>query len=116
MKPPGRTEFETRIMACEGGELARVAAFVEREDNQTKARVVTERIEERLQGADVIGAGGNIGALVAAVIVEQPLVMVAERTGMDLHHQSVLYAYASHFGQHLGSEKLGVGGLDLATG
>ncbi len=35
---------------------------------------------------------------------------------MQLHHQPILDAHPRHFGQHLGPEKLGVGGIGLAAG
>ncbi len=35
--------------------------------------------------------------------------MVAERAGVDLHHQAVVQAHAGHLGEHLGAEGLGLG-------
>src|SRR5688572_32187654 len=37
----------------------------------------------------------------------QPAVVVAEGTGVDLHHHPVLEAHRRHLGQHLGAEQFG---------
>ncbi len=36
-------------------------------------------------------------------------VVIAERAGVDLHHQAIVDAHTCHLGQHLGAEQLGIG-------
>src|SRR3546814_15132765 len=65
---------------------------------------------------NIVGAGGNIGALVAAIMVEQPRVMIAEGAGVDLHDEPVVEAHPRHHGQHMRAKQLGVGRADLEIG
>ena len=102
-------------MASERRELTRIAALVEREEDQRQTRVIPEDVEQRFQGTDIIRAGRDVGALVASVCIEQPAVVVAKRARMDLHHQAVIDAHARHLGQHLGPEEFGIGGIGLAV-
>jgi hypothetical protein len=60
VEPPRRPELECRVVPGEWRELARVAAFVECENDDRQRRVIAEPIEQRAQRADVVGGGGNI--------------------------------------------------------
>ena len=95
-------------MARQRCQLARIGAFVEREEDDREVALVAVPVEQRAQRLHVIGAGGNIGALVAAEGVEQRPIVVAARSGVELHDQSVIQAHSGHLGQHLRAEQLGI--------
>ena len=89
-------------------QLARIGAFVEREENDLQASLVTEAVEQRLQRMDVVRRQRDVGALVAAVAAVERQIVVAERPGVDLHDHPVVEAHRRHLGQHLRAEQLGV--------
>ena len=93
-------------MPGERRKLARIAGLVQREDDDGQARVVAMGIQQRLQRADIIGLHRNVGALVAAMAVEERAVVIAERAGMDLQDEPVIEAHPRHLRQHLTAEQL----------
>src|SRR5206468_12271698 len=109
VEPPRRAELEYWIMARQRGELARVDGFVEREQNHREPALVAEAVEQRLEGADIVGTGRDVGALVAAEEPQDLRIVVAERAWMDLHHEAVLQADPRHLGQHLAAKCFGFG-------
>ena len=60
-------ELQARIMAGERRQLARIGALVEGEEDDRQPGLVAEPVEQRLQRLDVVGAGRDVGALVAAI-------------------------------------------------
>src|SRR3954452_10490053 len=78
VEPPGGAELQARIMAGKRRELARVSAFIEGKQDDRQARVISEAIEQWLQGSDVVRSLWNVGALIASKRLVQPAVMVAK--------------------------------------
>ncbi len=106
VEPPGRAELERGIVAGEGGEFAGEGGLVEGEEDEGEAGVVAVLVEQRAQGADVLGGRGDVGAFVAAELLVDGLVVVADGAGMELHGEAVFDAHAGHLGEHLGLEEL----------
>ena len=73
---------------------------------KVKLRLVAVLVEQRPQGANILGRRRHVGALVAAELLVDQLVVVADRAGMELHGQAVFDAHAGHLGQHLRLEDL----------
>ena len=89
-------------------QFARVAAFVERKQNDRKVCFIPETVEQRLQRLDVVGPRRDIGALVAPEAFEQLAVVIAQAPRMDLHDQPVIDTHRRHFCEHLRAEKFGI--------
>jgi hypothetical protein len=66
VEPPGRAELQRRIGARKRRQFPRVAGLVQREDDDRQILLQTHGIQKRLERADIVGAGRNIEALVAA--------------------------------------------------
>ena len=67
-------------MAGERRQLAPIGALVEREEDEREVLLVAVEVEERLEVAHIIGAGGDVGAHVAAEAgVERGVVVAAWR-------------------------------------
>ena len=96
-------------------QLARINRFVEREENDREIGIVAVPGQQRLQRMHEIGAAGHVGTLVAPEAREHRRIVVAERTGVDLHHQAILRAHRRHLGEHLRTEQLGIGGGDIGA-
>ena len=73
MEPPGRAKLEAGIVPGERREFAGVAAFIQREEDDRQARVIAEAVKQRLQRADIFGAAGHVGTLVAAGLARTKL-------------------------------------------
>ena len=63
-------------MAGQRRELATVNRLIEREENHREAGFIAESIQQGLQRAHVVGRLGNVGALIAAVVLKQPTVVL----------------------------------------
>ena len=110
MEPPGRAELHGGIVARQGRELPRICGLVEREEHEREPRVIPKGVEQRLQIARELRRDRQIGALVRSEAREDVLVMVAERSGVHLHHQSVFDRHPRHLHQHMRFEATLVGG------
>src|SRR3546814_20760724 len=70
VEPPGGAELQRGVMARERRELARIARLVQSEEDDREARLIAVTPEQRTQGMDIVGARRDVGALVAAIMVE----------------------------------------------
>ena len=93
-------------MAGKRRQLARIGAFVEREEDDREVAFIAVFAEQWAEVRHIIGPHRDVGALVAAEAGEQRRVVVAATAGVDLHHQPIVEAHAGHFGEHLGAEQL----------
>ena len=103
-EPPRRPQTHGRVVAREGCQFPREGRFVQHEDDQAEARLAAEAVEQRLQVARELGRNRDVRAHVRSVVLENRPVVVAQRTGMELHHETVLGTHARHFHQHVGRE------------
>ena len=60
--------------------------------------------EQRAQCANVLGRRRHVGTLVAAELLIDEAVVVADGAGVKLHGEAVFDAHAGHLGEHLGLE------------
>ena len=93
-------------MTCERRQFACVAAFIQGEEDDRKVRLIAEPVEQGLQCVDVVGSRRDVRSLVSPEVFEQPAIVVAETARVDLHHEPVIEAHGSHFGQHLAAKQL----------
>jgi hypothetical protein len=112
VKPPRRPELEGRIVARERHELAAVRSLIERKENDREPRFVAKTVEQRLERFCVLRGTRNVGAAVATVCLEQQPIVAAIRSGMNLHHQSVVETHSRHLDQHLRPKHFGVRNLE----
>lgn len=78
-----------------------------------KVALIADRVEHRRERADIVGPHRDVRALFAAVAAEQPDIVIAARTGVDLHRHPVLDTHLCNFGEHLCTEHVGIGGVPL---
>ncbi len=55
-----------------------------------KLAAFAEPVQQRLEGVDEIGVGGNVPAFVMAKTLQHPGVVVAMRAGVKLHDHAVV--------------------------
>ena len=80
VEPPRRSESHGGIVVGKRRELSRIRRFVEREENQRQARVMSELVQQWLQVARELRRDGNVRAIVGAEAREHTRVMIAQRT------------------------------------
>jgi len=97
VEPPRRTKFERGIMTCQCGKFAGVGGFIEREKNQSEMWVISILVQQWKQVARVFSLDGNICAFVQAKFLEDDVVVIAERTRVQLHDETIINAHARHF-------------------
>ena len=110
VEPPGGAEPQARVMPGQRRKLARIGAFIQREEDDREPGLVSEPVEQRTQRMDVVRPGRNVRALVPPEGVEQAPIVVAQAAGMDLHDQPVIHAHRRHFRQHLRPEQFRIFG------
>ncbi len=91
-------------MARERGKLARVGGFVEREQDESQARIVAETVQQGLQVSGELRGDGDIRADIGSKPLEQGTVVVAERADVQLHDQPVFDAHPRQLDQHVTAE------------
>ena len=99
VEPPRGAEAHRGVVAREGRELAAVRRFVQRKKHERETRIVAVGVEQRAQIARELRRHRNVAALVGTEPLEDRLVVVAQRAGVDLHHQTVGQRSSGHFHQ-----------------
>ncbi len=87
-------------------QFAAVDTLIQSKDDDRQPGLVAKAIQQRLEGADVLGRNGDITALIATIPFEQSQVVIAKGARMDLHHQPVVETHPGHLGEHLGPKQL----------
>jgi len=99
VEPPRCTEKHRRIVTRERRQLSRVGRFVEREHDQLKARVISIRVEQWTQIACELSRDWNVATTIRSETPIYKIVVIAERTDVQLHHELVIQRHARHVHQ-----------------
>ena len=83
-------------MAREGCELSTVGRLVEREHDELKARIIPVRIQQRAQVARELCRYWNVAATIRSKTLIHDLVVIAQCTGVQLHHQPIVHRQSRH--------------------
>ena len=98
VEPPRRPEPQRGVDASQGCQFAGIGCLVQCEENHCQVPLQSDGIQQGLDRADIVGAGGDVEAHIAPVPLEHRRRVVARRSWMDLQNEPVIQAHLRHLG------------------